>query len=71
MSVQAGQMDKIVSQLSNMVGGTADSGAKAAGLSVSDQHFHHIATGATSTSQVKAESVIPLDDSSDFNDFNN
>jgi methyl-accepting chemotaxis protein len=86
LSAQAEQMNTIVAELSALVGGRGTgsnvstrrsvSSTQSKPLAVSDHAFHNIA-GGSSGSKVEpagmkavAEKAIPLDDSENFNDFN-
>lgn len=84
LSAQAEQMNQVVAELQEMVGGTAGTGTTRRAtttstarptLTTSDHAFHQIAQ-KTDTAPVKVEAkaspeeVIPLNDSEDFNDFN-
>ena len=78
LSAQAETMNQIVRQLSTLVGvsSTAPTTSQGASLSTSDHTFHHIAGGSSNTAskqpvaKATAEKAIPLDDNSDFTDFN-
>ena len=77
LSAQAEQMNKIVDELSALVGGSSNKAAApgnrpvSKSLSDSDRAFHQIADGsAHQTQQKKAEKSIPLTGSDDFDGFN-
>ena len=86
LSAQAEQMNQIVSELSALVGGRstgsnvstrrAAASAQSRPLAASDHTFHNIADGPSGSKaepagmKAVAEKAIPLDDSENFDDFN-